>query len=280
MLDLTVKWDLDPAILHSPLEIRYYGLFFALSFLLGYWLVKRMSKDDGLTDKDMDRLLIYVMIATVLGARLGHVFFYDWADYKDNLIDIFKIWEGGLASHGAAIGIIISLWLLSRRHKYMTMLFSLDRAVVAIALAAFFIRMGNLMNSEIVGEPTDAPWGFWFTRLDAEPVYRHPTQLYEALCYLLIFGFLYWLYKKRKAGNRPGLLFGAFLVLLFTTRFLLEFTKVNQASFIDESELINMGQILSIPFIITGLFFIVRAMKRPASDPPPLMAAKAKAKAA
>jgi len=274
---LAIDWTVDPAIF-SPwgFEIRWYGLLFAVSFFLGYQIVQKMFKREGEDLKQLDKLLVYVLIATVVGARLGHVFFYDWDSYKDDLWSILNIRQGGLASHGAAITIILSLLIFSKRIlKGKPVLWIFDRVVPSIALAAFFIRIGNLFNHEIMGTVTNG-WGFRFLRWDGNRPYdqvdmstlpvRHPAQLYEALCYLLIFGILMWLYYKRKAYTRPGLLIGLFLTLLFTARFFVEFIKEHQTETFSESAVLNMGQYLSIPCVLLGLFFVIRSFKHEVPD--------------
>ena len=252
-----VDWNVDPVIFSiGPLAIKYYSLFFAIAFWLGYVIVDRMFKSEGVPDFWLDKLFIYVVVATIIGSRLGHVFFYGWDYYSQHPAEIFKVWEGGLASHGGAIGILIALYVYSRVVSKRSYLWVLDRVVVPIALAAFFIRMGNLMNSEIVGQPTDVPWAFRFLRLKGEAamIPRHPSQIYEALFYLAVFGLTMFLYWKRGWGNRPGGIFGF--------RIFVEMLKENQEAF-ENGMVLNMGQCLSIPFVLAGLFFLVRALVRP-----------------
>lgn len=219
----------------------------------------------------------------VIGARLGHCLFYEWDLYSQHPIEILKIWKGGLASHGGAIGILIAIWIYSRRVTHRSMLFTLDRLVVPVALVAAFIRTGNLMNHEIYGHETSLPWGFRFIEnlpewmAGAPPVFSapsHPTQIYEALCYLLLFGLLLYMYWRRNAEEREGLIFGTFLIGTFLSRFLIEFIKNDQVAF-EASMSLNMGQWLSIPFVIGGVWLVVRAMQRPRL---PIKYAPAKAK--
>ena len=210
-------------------------------------------KKEKLPEALLDKLSIYMLISTVLGARLGHVFFYEPANYLAHPIDILKIWEGGLASHGAAIGILLALFLFARSSK-KTYFWTLDRIVVVVALSGFFIRTGNLMNSEIYGKTTDLPWGFIFSHA-GEELPRHPTQIYEALCYLVIFAYLLWYYYRKDGKPREGYMFGIFLVTLFSVRFLLEFLKEPQVNF-ENSMTLNMGQLLSIPFVLAGIIII------------------------
>ncbi len=258
-----ITWNPDPEIFSlGPLSVRYYGLFFALAFLLGYYIIERMFKREQVPEQWLDKLFIYVVVATVLGARLGHVFFYGWDYYSQHPGEILAIWHGGLASHGGAIGILIAIYLYSRRITKKPMLWILDRLVVPVALAAVFIRLGNLMNSEIVGSVTEIPWAFWFQKIEPDQqVLRHPAQIYEALAYLATFVYLMILYWKTNARNRPGLMFGVFLIGIFASRFLIEFVKADQESF-EEGMALNMGQILSIPFIIGGIYLINKVFKK------------------
>jgi phosphatidylglycerol:prolipoprotein diacylglycerol transferase len=262
-----VTWDVDPNLFEiGPLTIRWYGVLFASAFLVGHYIIQNIFIKENQPKEWMDSLLIYMMVGTVLGARLGHVFFYQWDYYSQNIGEILQVWKGGLASHGAAIGIIISLALWSYKVSKKSLLWILDRVVITVALAAVFIRFGNLMNHEIIGAITDVPWAFIFTKAGyavLEP--RHPTQLYEALSYLIIFGLLMFLYYKQNAGKRPGLLFGLFLILLFTARFFIEFIKEVQVA--KEIEMtLNMGQWLSIPLVMVGLFFVIRSIIQKPSE--------------
>jgi prolipoprotein diacylglyceryl transferase len=200
-----------------------------------------------------------MVLSTVIGARLGHVLFYEPAEYLRNPIDILKIWEGGLASHGATIGILFALYLYARKKKDQTYLWVVDRIVITVAFAGMLIRLGNLMNSEIYGHETSLPWGFLFI-LRNESVAKHPTQIYEALFCLVLFIALFLIWKKRKAAIPDGLLLGIFLVALFTFRFLVEFVKEPQVAF-EEQMLLNMGQILSIPAVIGGIIVLMIAHK-------------------
>ncbi len=260
-----IHWSVSPEVFpHSWLPVRWYGLLFAAAFFFGYLVMMRIFKKENLPIKLLDQLATYMVIATIIGARLGHVLFYEPEYYFSHPLEILMIWKGGLASHGAAIGILVALWLFSHKN-HKPYFWILDRIVIVVALAGFFIRTGNLMNSEIIGKPTTLPWAFIFTSVDQVP--RHPSQLYEGLSYLAIFGLLYWLYWKNDGKPRPGFLFGLFLALLFTVRFLVEFVKEPQVSF--ESHMaLNMGQILSIPFIILGLviIFFKPQKKKPAPE--------------
>lgn len=259
-----INWNVDPWILEiGDFQLRWYGLLFATGFMLGFYLLRRMFEHEGDPVEWVDKVLWYVVIGTILGARLGHVFFYDWDYYSQNLGEIIKIWRGGLASHGAAVGIIISVWLFSRNVSKRSVLWILDRVVITVALAGVLIRLGNLMNHEIVGQVTDVSWAFIFKYgPDDQP--RHPTQIYESFCYLISFATLMWMYWKANAGQYLGRLFGAFLVLIFGFRFVVEFVKASQGGF--ESSLgdaLTTGQWLSIPFVLAGLFFIWRSGQHP-----------------
>jgi len=260
---LFIHWNVNPEIFHlGPLSVRWYGLLFATGFLLGYYIMEKMFKFENANEKWLDSLFMYVIIATVVGARLGHVFFYGWDYYSQHPWEILKVWHGGLASHGGAIGILIAIWLYSRFVTKRSMLWTLDRLVVPVALVAVLIRTGNLMNSEIYGVQTSLPWGFIFER-NGETVAKHPTQIYEALCYLGTFILLWRMYfKTDDKRNRPGFLLGVFFICIFTARFFIEFIKQDQEPF-EAHMLLNMGQLLSIPFVLAGIILVVRALKRP-----------------
>ena len=255
-----IIWDVNPEIFSlGPLSIRYYGLLWAMSFLLGYMIFERIVKKESLPKDYLDTLTMYMVIGTIVGARLGHCLFYQPDYYLSNPLEILYIWKGGLASHGAAIGIILSLYLFSRRTK-RPLIYILDRIVITVALAGVLIRLGNLMNSEIYGIQTQLPWGFIFKQ-NGEIVPKHPTQIYEALSYLAGFIVLAYMYIKANAKPKPGLLFGLFLIFIFATRFLIEFIKEPQVGF-EQNMVLNMGQWLSIPFIITGVIFIYLALTK------------------
>lgn len=260
----TIVWDFNPEVIPALGESigfspRWYGILFALGFVIGYNLMQKMLKHEGKPEEWMDSLLIYTMVGTVLGARLGHVFFYDWGYYSQHPGEILMTWKGGLASHGAAIGIISAMYFWSRFVSKKSMWWILDRVVVTVALAGSFIRLGNFLNSEIIGKATDLPWAVIFLRVDLVP--RHPSQIYESIGYLLIFIFLYRSYWKRGKGAYEGYLFGMFLILVFGFRFVVEFSKEIQVAF--EAGLpLNMGQLLSIPLVLTGVFFVYRSRKK------------------
>ncbi|WP_299703873.1 prolipoprotein diacylglyceryl transferase [uncultured Pontibacter sp.] len=261
-----ITWDVSPSIFSiGSFEVRWYGLLFALAFVFGQQILTRIYVAEGRTEGDVDVITLYMIIGTVVGARLGHTLFYQPEYYLSNPIEILKIWEGGLASHGATIGILLALWLFSRKQKFDYM-WVLDRIVIVVALGGTLIRLGNLMNSEIFGRPTDLPWGFIFVRQsEYSHVPRHPTQLYESLSVFLLFVLLYWLWKKYKEALPRGLLFGIFVTALFTFRFLVEFLKEDQVAK-EATMALNIGQQLSIPLILAGLviLFIVWRNPKPA----------------
>jgi prolipoprotein diacylglyceryl transferase len=269
-----IDWNPDIEIVNIlGISVRWYGLLFASAFLFGYKLTAKIFKHEQLPDLWLEKLFMYVMIATVVGARLGHCLFYDFAYFKDHILEIFLPVKfeptfrftgyRGLASHGAAIGIISALWYYSKKVSKKPILWILDRVVLSIALAGIFIRTGNLINSEIIGLPTSMPWGFRFLSAGVhDPMTpRHPAQLYEALCYLLTFAVLMYAYWKTKLKEKQGVLFGIFLVGIFSARFFIEFIKENQEAF-EDSMTLNMGQILSIPFILIGIGVIVYRLKK------------------
>ncbi len=266
MLDF-ITWNVSPTLFDGFITIRWYSLMFVIGFTVGYEIVARMFKHEGAPEKWLSILLIYVVIATIVGARLGHVFFYDWDVYKADPIKILYVWEGGLASHGGTIAIILAVILFSIFVTKRNPLWTFDRLVVAIALVGGLIRIGNLFNSEIYGTPTTLPWGFMFVRsrewhmlYEGLPV--HPTQIYEALCYFLLFGLLMWMYWKENAEERPGLILGVFFIGIFLPRFIIEFIKNDQVAR-EATMTLNIGQQLSIPFILLGVFLIIYAMIRP-----------------
>jgi prolipoprotein diacylglyceryl transferase len=268
-----ITWTFKPELFFlGGWEVRWYGLFFAIAFYVGLLMMTKMFSCEKVKPGWVDSLFIYIILAVIVGARLGHVFFYAWDSYKENPLEILKIWEGGLASHGGAIGIIVAVALFSRYVTHRNMLWTLDRLVVPVAFAAILIRLGNLANHEIYGHTTNLPWGFRFVenvrawQHGAAPIFTqpsHPTQLYEAGCYLITFLIVYFLYWKHKTARfREGLLFGITLVCIFLSRFLIEFIKEDQEAF-EADMVLNMGQWLSIPFVIGGVFLVWRALKRP-----------------
>lgn len=257
---LIVPWDVNPEIFRiGSFAVRWYGLLFASSFLFGYIIMNRIFKNENLGQEVLDRLTVYMAVGVILGARLGHCFFYEPAYYLSHPGEILKIWHGGLASHGAAIGILLALWLFVRKEK-KNYTWVIDRIAIVVALSGFFIRMGNLMNSEIYGVETTVPWGFVFLR-NGESVPKHPTQIYEGLAYLLIFVLLYRIYWRKKGEYIQGVLISLLMILVFTARFFIEFLKEDQVPF-EAAMKLNMGQLLSIPFVIGGLIWLYISLKQ------------------
>lgn len=296
-------WNPSEGIDLGFFMIRYYSLMFVIAFSLGWYLMKKIFEHENEPIEKLDSLFIWTVLATLLGARLGHVFFYDWEYYRNHLAEILLPFRflphfeftgfAGLASHGAAIGIIISMYFFSKKIMQKPLLWVLDRVVIPVASGAIFVRIGNFFNSEIVGYETSSVFGIRFVRdyfssreavnatqianpeaafqaiatnsqfselLQQVPA-KHPAQLYESFCYIFVFALLFFLYWKTDARNKPGFLLGVFLVLLWSVRFVVEFVKESQGGFENELGLFSTGQWLSIPFIIIGLFFIFKAKK-------------------
>lgn len=252
-----IHWNANPEIFRiGSFAVHWYGLLFALGFYAGYLILTRIFRKEGASQDDLDRLTLYMVVGTVVGARFGHILFYDPGYYFSQPAEILKIWEGGLASHGAALGILLAILIYARNTAGQSFLWVIDRISLVVALAGAFIRTGNLMNSEIVGKPAEVPWAFVFERLPEAATPRHPVQIYEALAYLVIFGVLLWLYRRYDGKFAGGLLFGWFLVLVFAVRFLLEYFKAAQAAF-REDLMMNMGQLLSLPFVLAGAALLV-----------------------
>lgn len=259
MLPLAIEWNVDPVWFNiGSFPVRYYSLGFLFAFACAYLILQRIFKREGVHTDYLDHLTVYVFLATLGGARLGHCIFYqpDYFLTSEHWFEIFWPFHDGrftgfegLASHGAAIGILLALWLYWRRFA-MNVWWLLDRLVIVVALGGAFIRLGNLFNSEIYGHATSLPWGFIFVR-DGETQPKHPTQLYEALSYLAIFGGCLWYYLRKKARPRTGVIFGAWLIALWGVRLLIEFVKNDQVDF-EAGMTLNMGQLLSIPFILAG----------------------------
>jgi len=285
-----ITWNVDPVLFHlGSLQVRWYGLLWALGFLFGYFIMKRIYQREKMAEDALDKLLIYMLVSTIVGARLGHCLFYEPDYYLSNPLKIFAVWEGGLASHGGAIGILIGLWLYVRNYnkskkekndlQHINYIWILDRIVVAVCLVGALIRVGNVINHEIYGTPTSLPWGFVFMRgaeqfcgtvdnytacnaWDApcppsEWLPCHPTGLYEAFFCLVAMGILLWMYYKRDLGHKqPGLMFGTFLVIIFGSRICIEFLKNVQVEF-ERNMVFDMGQWLSVPFVLIGIGMIV-----------------------
>lgn len=285
-----ITWNVDPVLLHlGPLQIRWYGLLWALGFFIGYYVMHRIYRKERMTEDSLYSLLMYMLISTIIGARLGHCLFYEPEAYLSHPLDILKVWEGGLASHGGAIGILVGLWLYVRSYnkskkeknnlQRISYIWILDRIVVAVCLVGALIRVGNVMNHEIYGTPTSLPWGFVFLRgaeqfcgtfdnytacnawdapcSPSEWLPCHPTGLYEAFFCLVTMGILLWMYYKRDLGHKqPGLMFGTFLVIIFGSRIGIEFLKNVQVDF-ERNMVFDMGQWLSVPFVLIGIGMIV-----------------------
>lgn len=272
---LSVTWQVDPTIFTLfGREIRWYGLLWVIGLIVAVYIVQRIFKNEKLPEKWFDSLFGYMMLGIILGARLGHCLFYEPQYYLANPLEIVKIWEGGLASHGGVIGIIIAVWLYSRRVTRKSMLWTFDRVMVPTGFTAAMIRFGNLMNHEIYGGPTSLPWGFRFIdnvglwMRGAEPIYTepsHPTQIYEALFYLVVFAITMHMYWKTNARERQGLILGVGIALIFIARFFIEFVKnvqVDSEEAMRENTGLILGQWLSIPFIVWGIWLIWQALRR------------------
>lgn len=266
-----IHWNIDSEIINIfGISIRYYGLFFVTGLVLCVYILGRIFKKENIPKENLEKLSIYGMIGIFIGARLGHCLFYKLAYYLSNPLEILLpikflknggiefIGYQGLASHGGALGLIIALILYSRKTK-QSIIHTIDLIAVVAALGGGFIRLANLMNSEIIGMPTTKPWGFIFERIDNIP--RHPAQLYEAISYFLIFIIMIALYKTKRERLKNGFFFGLTLVLIFTARFFIEFIKERQVDF--EANLkLDMGQILSIPYILIGIAFIIYGIRK------------------
>ena len=287
MIFNSIVWDVDPILIHfGDGGIRWYGLLWAVGLYVCWALNDRMYKRENCPAEWSDQLFFWMAAGTIIGARLGHCWFYEWHQYGEpwhlfgweftyrnpyieHPLRLFRIWEGGLASHGGTLGIIITAILLnkyrfSRYPQFGTSwIWILDRLCIGAGLTGALIRLGNLFNSEIYGGPTDLPWGFIFVR-EGLTIPCHPTQIYEMIYCLIAFAVTYTLYHKTDARRREGLLLGIFLEIVFFTRFCLEFIKNDQEAF-EAGHLLNMGQLLSIPFIVLGLYLIIRAYRRPLS---------------
>jgi prolipoprotein diacylglyceryl transferase len=273
---LYIVWDFDPVMLSiGGFEIRYYGLMWAITFLLGERFFSWYAKREGFGNEIVETGFVWIVLGAVLGARIGHCLFYEFPYYITKpwaIITEFR--NGGMASHGSALGMLLGMWITCRKHN-MPYVWWLDRIMIPVALGGALVRLGNLFNSEIVGCATDMPWGFKFVRLypnlpvESIPA-QHPAQLYEAICYLITFAILLWMYFKRDEGRkRPGFMFGIGLVGIFLTRPFIELIKENQEAF-EEGMAMNMGQLLSIPFIIMAVYMIWGSLKGrfPVAQPP------------
>ena len=276
MLALKFLWAPDPvAISIGSFNVYYYSLMFVIAFASGLYLMKFMFKKEGVSLEYLDPLLLYMVAGTLIGARLGEVFFYNWEYFQNNLLEIIlpvKItadgWKfvgfRGLASHGAVVGILLALYLYTKKHKYASMVWLLDRIAITVAFGGIFIRIGNFFNSEIVGKYTGSNFGVVFQN-NGETLPRHPVQLYESLGYFIVFLILFFLYKNEAKRNQKGFLIGAFFTLLFSVRFLAEFVKESQGGFGENLGYLSTGQWLSIPLILMGLVLIAISYRKEAN---------------
>ena len=257
---LFITWNVNPELFTiGDFGVRYYGLLFALAFIASGYFMNKMFVADGKSEKDVENLTLYIIIGTVVGARLGHCLFYDFKYYFiENPWEILNLRGGGLASHGAAIGIALAIYFFNRKYNF-GYLWLLDKIAIVVAISGALIRFGNLMNSEIVGIPTTMPWGFIFVQ-NGENFARHPAQLYESLSSLFIFIGLYWAFFKTDIKYYQGKIAGIFFVILFSLRFLYEFLKENQEAF-EDNLVLNMGQILSIIPVVIGFYLFFNAKK-------------------
>lgn len=264
MFLLQIDWDPIKFIDLGFFKLHFYSLMWITAFVLGFYITKRIYKNEGQSDESLDSLFIYSVLGIMLGARLGHVIFYQPELFSEDFFSIFlpvKFKGGfeftgfqGLASHGAAIGMIISMYLYNKKVLHKSVIWILDRVVIPVALGAVFVRIGNFINSEIIGKYTGSDFGVVFKQLE-ETQPRHPAQLYEAFCYIFVFLILFYFYWKTKKSEQQGFLFGLFLVLLWTVRFFVEFVKEAQNP--ERADwLLNTGQLLSIPFVLIGLYFM------------------------
>lgn len=274
----SIVWNVNPEIFNLfGIHVRWYGLLWAIGIWLALVVVQKLYKNEKLPEAWVDKLFMYTVIGTIVGARLGHCFFYEWKPldepvsflgitftygnyYLSHPWELLYVWRGGLASHGGAIGIIIALYFFNKNVSHKGFIWGMDRLVIGAALTGAAIRLGNLMNSEIYGSATDLPWGFIFLR-DGQTQPMHPTQIYEMLYCLVTFAVVWWLYWKKQAYKQTGLIYGVFLIGIFGTRFLLEFIKIDQEAF-EAGMILNMGQILSIPFVVWGIWLIVNSQKK------------------
>ncbi len=274
---LFVNWNVDPEIFRiGSFAVRWYGLLFVSGFILGYWMFSKFFEKENVNKELLDPLLYTLLIGTLVGARLGHCIFYQ-PDYYlaswEGFMEIFAVWKGGLASHGGTIMLLFCMWWFARRYgkkNNFDFLWILDHLAIAVAFAATAIRLGNLFNSEIYGDVTNLPWGFIFQlRGETEP--KHPTQLYEALSYLLLGIGLVCLYWKKLDKTYRGTYIGIFFIVCFGMRFLIEFIKEPQVEF-EVGMALNMGQLLSIPFVLLGIAILIYAYtkKIPARATPPV----------
>ncbi len=273
MFALQIDWNPAPELFKiGSFAIRYYSLMFVIAFVLGLQIMKRIYLKDKISLEKLDSLFVYVVVSTLIGARLGHFLFYDPQFLIEKPLEVILPFQfsptfkftgfAGLASHGAVIGIITALYLYSKKILKKPVFYILDRMTMPVAIGGAFVRLGNLMNSEIIGKPTNSEYGFIFRRL-GEDFPRHPAQLYEAICYAAIFIVVWFAYWKTNKKEKPGYIFGLFFALLWTVRFVIEFFKEAQVEGREDWIMgLNTGQVLSIPLIIVGLYFMFRSSKK------------------
>lgn len=270
-----ITWDVDPELFTLlGREIRWYGLLWVIGLVVAVIIVQKIFEKENRPEKWFDSLFVYMMLGIILGARLGHCLFYDPAYYLANPLKILAIWEGGLASHGGVLGIIIAVWLYSKRVTKKSMLWTFDRVIVPTGFTAAAIRIGNLMNHEIYGAVTEQPWGFRFIenisawKQGAAPIFTepsHPTQIYEALIYLLVFAITMYMYWKTNAKQKQGLMLGVAMIIIFASRFFIEYIKLVQVSSEEamrQNTGLILGQWLSIPFVVWGVWLVWNALRK------------------
>lgn len=270
-----VTWNVDPELFTVfGREIRWYGMLWVIGLIVAVFIVQRIFDNEKHPERWFDSLFVYMMFGIILGARLGHCLFYEPVYYLSNPLEILKIWEGGLASHGGVIGIIIAVWLYSKKVTKKSMLWTFDRVIVPTGFTAAFIRLGNLMNHEIYGGPTTEPWGFRFIenisywKAGAAPIYTdpsHPTQIYEAIIYLIVFAVTMYMFFKTNAKYKQGLTLGVAMIMIFLSRFFIEYLKnvqVQSEIAMRESTGLILGQWLSIPFVLWGVWLVWNALRK------------------
>jgi len=266
-----ITWDVGPNLIEiGSFPIKSYSVLFALGFIVSYFIVKKIYKKEGIPINELDSLTVWVVLGGLIGARLGHCLFYDWEYYSQNLLEIILPFSFspefhftgfmGLASHGGALGVIIAMLIFKRKSTKKSFFWLIDRVAIPTGFAGALIRLGNLMNSEIYGHHTELPWGFIFVR-NGETLPSHPTQIYEALCYILTSIILLKLYNVKRFRDARGFLLGVFFILVFTARFFIELIKENQVTF-EDTMVLNMGQILSIPVVLFGVFLVIWSLKK------------------
>ncbi|MBR4582597.1 MAG: prolipoprotein diacylglyceryl transferase [Bacteroidales bacterium] len=271
-----ITWNVSPEIFTAGgFSLRYYSAFFAIGFVLAYFVIKHYYKRENIPQKELDRLTVFVVLGGILGARIGHCVFYEPSYFltREHWMEMILPFSfspfrftgyQGLASHGGAIGVLLAVFIYKFKSQQAGFLAILDKIVIPTGFVGALIRFGNLMNSEIYGYPTDLPWGFLFVR-NGETLPCHPTQIYEAICYIVVSVVLILLYRKPRYARMHGLMLGVFLIMVFSARFFIEFLKQNQESF-EQGMALNMGQILSIPAVIGGILLVVYAFRKKKID--------------